>query len=452
MPLLTRLLTPAAYGEAALVATAISLLSVLALAGVDMSYSRHWVSGQVGAPDQVESCCWRWALSASAILAALVAFPIYVYWPTVSGARGLLVAFVCVGVVASALNTMIQARARLNERYRTLAIAQTTSALGAATLTLGAAYAWRQDALPLLAGALAGALLPLIWLRAPPPHLLLRPSRLSIAQRRSLLAVGRAGIVTAPAYWVLSSADRWFLAHYQGADVTGTYSLGAVVGTLGLVVSSAVTGSLLPELARAEAAAPASDTGNQPDPGRAEHLMWGVLSAVSVGVAAVGGELIRALADPRFHSAASLVPWFALGSLFYGCVHLGTARMVLANRLPLVAGAWVIGVAVSLVANMVVVPTHGAAGAAVVQVAAYASVMTLVWYQVQRHRPVQIQWLRVSAVAVCTGSAVLLLGSPWLANPWWAMATKACLALPVAGLLLALAMGPTELRRILIRN
>ena len=56
MPILTRLLSPQAYGNAALAGTIISLMSVFALAGIDMSYTRAYHSAQP--PSGVKGVGW----------------------------------------------------------------------------------------------------------------------------------------------------------------------------------------------------------------------------------------------------------------------------------------------------------------------------------------------------------------------------------------------------------
>jgi O-antigen/teichoic acid export membrane protein len=442
MPLLTRLLSPAAYGEAALVATAISLCSVVALAGIDMGYSRHWISGQHGTPDGVESFCWRWALGASLIVAAVSAAPLYLLWPGESPLRHVFVAFFGVGLVASVLATMVQTHARLREQYPKLALTQLVAALTSAGTTLLCAWLWRADAVPLLVGASVGYLLPVLLLRGPGVRRLLRSSHLSSAQRRGLLTLGSAGVLTAPSYWFISSADRWFLARYFDADTVGVYSLGAVVGTLGLVVSTAVTGAFLPELARSEAAGfPDGGNGHLPqvDPGRAEHFMLALLAGVALLVTAVGGELIRALADIRFHGAGGLVPWFALGILYHGCMHLGMARMVMAGRLPFVAASWLPGVLVCYALNVTALPKFGPVAAALAQTLCFALVMALVWWQVQRVRPIRIRWPVVACNGMVTIAAAPALGLPWGIGPWGAMATKGAVAAALALLLLWLA-------------
>ena len=63
MPILTGLLSPDVYGSAALAATLISLLSVFALAGVDVSYVRAYQNKNDHNPDAVEAYAWRFALA-----------------------------------------------------------------------------------------------------------------------------------------------------------------------------------------------------------------------------------------------------------------------------------------------------------------------------------------------------------------------------------------------------
>src|SRR5262245_54714713 len=62
MPVLTHLLSPQAYGGAALAGTVISLLSVFALAGIDMSYARAYHSSQPPNGADIEHYCWRFAI------------------------------------------------------------------------------------------------------------------------------------------------------------------------------------------------------------------------------------------------------------------------------------------------------------------------------------------------------------------------------------------------------
>ena len=131
MPILTGLLSPDVYGSAALAVTLISLLSVFALAGVDVSYVRSYQNKNHHNPDAVEAYAWRFALATS----AMVALTAWIAWPYLADALGLegyLILFVVVGIIASVAQTMAQARARLANRYRLLSASVLIAALGAA--------------------------------------------------------------------------------------------------------------------------------------------------------------------------------------------------------------------------------------------------------------------------------------------------------------------------------
>src|SRR5436305_13671501 len=67
--ILTSLLSPQAYGMAALVGTVISLVSVFALAGIDVTYIRAYHSTQPPSGASVEHYCWRFAISAALLTA-----------------------------------------------------------------------------------------------------------------------------------------------------------------------------------------------------------------------------------------------------------------------------------------------------------------------------------------------------------------------------------------------
>jgi O-antigen/teichoic acid export membrane protein len=73
MPILTTLLSPQAYGVANLVGTVISLVSVLALAGIEVTYARAYHSAQEPSGTTVEHYCWRFAILAALLAAAFAA-------------------------------------------------------------------------------------------------------------------------------------------------------------------------------------------------------------------------------------------------------------------------------------------------------------------------------------------------------------------------------------------
>src|SRR4029077_14474305 len=103
---------------------------------------------------------------------------------------------------------------------------------------------------------------------------------------------------TAPMYWMLSSSDRWFLQYYHGAVAVGVYAIGYRVAIVGMMVNGAVISVWLPEASREY----------EQDQERAKYtlgrLMSRLLAAMALiwlTAAAAGGDIVRWLADERFH-------------------------------------------------------------------------------------------------------------------------------------------------------
>lgn len=442
MPLLTRYLSPDAYGQAALAGTAISLASVFALAGIDMSYARHLFSDKVGSSSAVETFCWRWTLASATALALLVGLS----WRALASRFGLpnaLAGFVVAGVLLLPVMTMAQVRARLANRYARLSWVQFAAGCAAAATSVGMAILWRRDAWPLLSAMVVGYAVPVLLLGMPSWTRLTTPSGLDRANARRLMATGLAGVVTAPAYWAVSSSDRWFLAVSQNSTLVGIYSVGYAVGTVGAAVSTAITAAWLPELSRDE-----STTGA--DFGRHKvammQLLVALLMIVAVAVTAAGEDVIRILADPRFRGATVVVPWLAAAVFFYGCFHLGNALLILRGKLHWAGIAWVVVLLVSLGLNTWLIPRYDVRGAALTQAISFLLVMALTWSAVLRTDSLPMNWTRLSVGFALSALAAGIMHSPWASSPWRSLLLKlpagtlfaaACLALVAPGKLSA---------------
>ncbi len=147
LPILTSLLSPRAYGIATLAGTVISIGSVIALAGIDMSYARTYHSAQPPNGIIAEHFCWRFA-----ILAGLIAAPIsgIAWWILTKHSReleGWLGILLGLGVLISIANTMSMTRTRLAGQYLRLSLAIVVSGSVTAVVTIGIAT-WRHDAIP----------------------------------------------------------------------------------------------------------------------------------------------------------------------------------------------------------------------------------------------------------------------------------------------------------------
>ncbi|MGO9475446.1 MAG: lipopolysaccharide biosynthesis protein [Rhodomicrobium sp.] len=368
MPVLTRLLDPSAYGTAAIATTLISLISVLALAGADVSYIRAYHAEKPPSGQPVEALTWRYAIGAS-ILAAILSVAC---WRFISGALALpnyAGPLVGAGVIASVCMAMALARARLRDRHRAMSVATVASGFGATGIALAVAYLGPRDELPLILSGIAVYLIPVLVLGTPPLASLLKSPGLSLSESKHILGIGMAVIVTSPAYWVMSSSDRWFLDYFKDPATVGIYSISYSVAIVGMTFNSAVLTIWTPEASRLFEARP-SDT--QPELGRITEGMIAVLAWVWLAVTAAGGDTVRLLTAPPFHSGTIIIPYIAAAVFLHGIMHLSNTVYLLEKRVHHTIIWWVGGAALCFVLNLLLVPRIGIMGAGLSQLFAFA--------------------------------------------------------------------------------
>ncbi len=413
IPILTRLLTPGAYGTAAMAITLISFISAAALAGADISYIRAYYAKQTAPSCAVEAFTWRYSMASALIAAAAVAafwgplakafsLPSYAGW-LVSG-----------GIVLSVASTMASARARLQSRNGALTIATACAGLGSVAASIPLAYAGWRNELPILAGLATSFLIPVLILGIPPLGVLLRSSGLSPAVRRDIFGIGIAAVVNAPAYAIMTSSDRWFLAYHQGADTAGIYSVAYGIAIVGMTVNAAGLYVWTPEAARLfEARLPNSIQ----QLGRITEVMIAALAWVWLAVAAAGGDIVRLFTAPAFHEGAAIVPLIAASVFFHGVIHLGNTVCILEKRLHRSAWWWAAGAASSLLLNAVLIPYAGMLGAAVSQLLAFAVTALGLSFNARRMLAEHINWMRVLLVLFTVLAAALAAVPAWSEAP-----------------------------------
>ncbi|MCC6134850.1 MAG: hypothetical protein IT491_05670 [Gammaproteobacteria bacterium] len=93
----------------------------------------------------------------------------------------------------------------------------------------------------------------------------------------------------------------------------GIYSIGYSVAIVGMMVNSAVMSVWLPEATREYEQDPARA---QMTLGRFMSRLIAAMALIWLVVAATGGDIIRWLANERFHATADVVPYIAGGVFF----------------------------------------------------------------------------------------------------------------------------------------
>lgn len=387
LPLLTALLPPALYGEAALATTLISLASMLALAGMDISYARAYFGVEGISGQQVEALIWRrgfWHAGIAALLAAAV-WLLYSQCKQLHAELAVLVGF---GVLATLFTALAQVRARLLGNYRRMAISVLVASFLAYVSMYMLALKPTTAAYALVAGTVllawaSGALLKTPSLR----RVLAEHKAIDAGKARQILAVGWPVMITAPAFWIVGSADRWFLGAAASAAEVGVYAIGVSFGTLGMMLNSAVLSAWVPEIIREYEH---NTDGSYRTFGQAKRLLILAYAFVWMAITMFSPELVRMLVDARYYGAIAVVPWIAGGVFFYGCAHLFNTVFVLERRMQVMAVIWMIAIVFSVFLNAAIVPRYGMLGAAIVQCFVFAIAAIMHWWFSQKIKAIAV--------------------------------------------------------------
>jgi O-antigen/teichoic acid export membrane protein len=178
--------------------------------------------------------------------------------------------------------------------------------------------------------------------------------------------------------------DFILLQLLAGPAVLGVYAIASKFAELVKVPGMALTYVLYPRFARDGAAAAAAD---------ARRLMWKatlLTSAVAVALVAAAGVVIPTLYGSAFSSAVVPAQIILLGLTLDGLGGVITGFLYGTGRPGLNSLAMGVGLAITVVLDLILIPRYGATGAAAASAVAYvASTLALVWFYwwVGRARP-----------------------------------------------------------------
>lgn len=406
LPLYTRHISPAGYGAANSLLTAVILASIFLRVGVGEAFIRFYFDDEDRSRrDRIArtaTATVAWTTTAAALLAVVFA-------PALSrlilGYRDpLLLDCAVVGLWAFTNLEMAYAQLRVDERARAYVYASGANVALTVIFTVSLVVIDNEGARGLLLGnfgASAVVVLGLWWV--------LR-RRFSLRVRWSdLRAMLRFGLPTVPAdasVYALQVADRFYVYRGFSHAAAGEYSVALQFATVVFVLVRGFQYAWPPL---------AYSISSDLEASRLYALVttYFVLAtgAVVAAVALLGRWIVRLLAAPQYFGAHAALPWLALAWTLYGLYQVmivitGRARATTRN-LP-AAGA---GLAVNVVLLVALVPGCGLglgiAGAGIALCGAYVA-MLLVMQLLTRHLfPVSFEWRRLAQLtAILAGVAV----------------------------------------------
>jgi O-antigen/teichoic acid export membrane protein len=406
IPLYTRHVSPAGYGAAASLLTAVILASIFLRAGVGEAFIRFYFDDDDGVRrDRIArtaTATVAWTTTLAALIAVALAEPLS---RLILGFEDReLIYCAIVGLWAFTNLEMAYAQLRVDERARAYVFASGANVALTVIFTVTLVVFADQGARGLLLGnfgASAVVVLGLWWV-------LRRRFSLRV-HMPDLRAMLRFGLPTVPAdasVYALQVADRFYLFRGYSHAAAGQYSVALQFAT---VVFVAVRGFQYawPPLAYSV------DSDAQAARLYSFVTTYFVLATgvVVAAVALLGRWIVRLLAAPHYFGAHRALPWLALAWTLYGLYQVmivitGRARVTIRN-LPAAA----VGVAVNVVLLLWLVPSGGLglgiAGAGIALCGAYIAMLIVMYLLTRNLFEVGFQWRRLAQLAaIFAGVAV----------------------------------------------
>jgi len=413
IPVYTRYLTPADYGDLEIFQTTLSILSIIFAMGLaaalfrsyfdyDDEEKRKTVVGTVFLFLTGTSLLFLLILMAlagnfSALFFGSIEYAFYfrVIFLTVFFDVGILIAF-----------SVFRAREE-SKKYAIFTLIRFLTAVG---LNILFVVVLHKGVLGILLGGLiATCLLYAILLRS-----IIKNAKLtfSIAELKEMLSFGLPLVPAGLAGWIMTMADRYFLQFLSTSTELGIYSVGykfgfIVQGLIGAPFSLAWVPFLW-------------STAKEKN---AKEIFSAVLTyfvlvgmAVALVLSVLSKEVLEVMAAPAFYGAYKVLPLIAVSYVLFGCYQILAAGITLEKKTKYIALIVGVGAAVNLGLNYLLIPGYGMMGAAVATLIAYLVLPVGSYFASKRYYPIKYEWGRVAkiflaAALVYAGSIFITGGS-----------------------------------------
>ena len=410
LPVYTRFIHPAGYGEVELLANGVIFISILVRFGMIEAFLRYYFTDtDQERRDALARRAVLFTLIATTIVSVALAAAAVPLSKLVLGHRDVAIWLIAVLGLWSFTNLeLAYGLLRVDERLRTY----TTASLINVALTVAASLVLvvglGKGPRGLLLGNYGASTLVLfgLWwtMRAR-----LRPRR--VVSRRPggaerLAVLLRFGLPTVPAeasVYALSIVDRYYLYHARSPTLAGLYSIAVkLAGAVAFIVRAF-------QYAWPPLAYSVTDDAEAARLYGLVTTYYVVISGwVVAGLTLLGRWVVRLLTAPAFYGSYKALPWLALGWALYG---LWVVFLVIAGRAKVTTRnfpAALAGLAANIVLLLALVPSLGIAGAGIALCGAYVVMLGAMHALTRRAFRVRFEWRRLAQlVAVMGGVAVI---------------------------------------------
>jgi len=212
--------------------------------------------------------------------------------------------------------------------------------------------------------------------------------------------------------WITDSSDRYIVGIFLGLSAVGIYSAAYAIGSLVHLFITPIQFILFPELSRLYDEERVDDVRNY----LSSSLRYFLLIAIPavVGLTVLAKPVLMILTTPAFAAGSIVIPFIALSGLFGGVFQIIINITFLVKKTQFNLFIHVIAAVANLVLNVALIPFIGILGAAIATLASYILMVIVVIYISFRDLSFDLGFAFILKCIISAGimAAILLLFDP----------------------------------------
>lgn len=450
VPVFTRLVTRADYGDFYLVNSAVSLAGTVFTTWLNASIVRfYWAEERQGRLNEYVATV-VWAAVASVLAGAVVVAAVMTLLAErLSPGVSRLLPVALAGLVSAQFIQVMQQLMRAANRANAFAALSVASTLIATALSVFFVVVPRWGAFGILAGvALGNVLLVPAALKTARSEGSLSPRHFSTPTARRFAEYGVPMIPAAISSWVLVLSDRYIIGLSHGAEQVGlygtAYNLGDKLMNLIMLPMLIAIGPVMVQTFEKQGQALAQQVQTQ----LTRYFVLATAPLVA-GLAVVARPFMQVMTGPQYRSAYAVLPVVAAGVMLYGLSQIASNGLAMHKKTVVMMQNTLAAAVFQVSANFVLVPRYGYPVAAWTTLASYALLLVLAWQRTRPYMAWRIPWLdlgRIAAAGVLM-AALLLATFSWFEATIWLLLAEAVVGVAIYGAALRVlsALRPDEL-------
>lgn len=190
----------------------------------------------------------------------------------------------------------------------------------------------------------------------------------TVSMTKHMLIFGMPLILYNMGQWTIGLMDRFFISSMVGVSATGLYSVGYTVASVMELISGSIQNALTPTFFR--------KFNLSTDIEKEELVLYTygyliLMACVAILLITLAPFFLKLFVDPKFYSSSVYIPWIVGAYFFQAMVRIFSLYIVHTQKTMIFAYSTGIAAISNIVLNFLLIPGHGALGAAQATLIAY---------------------------------------------------------------------------------